>query len=371
MKLTVQSSALAKELSLISSAAGKSNLLPALQSIRLEAEGGVLSITATDLQVAMHSRVAVAMDRPGSVCLPAKRLNDFLRCLPDSSLTLAVSDNLRASIACNGTRAIIPGIAKAEFPEVPLSPSTPLFKAKAGPLAVSIKRTIFAIADPGQGNGLNASPFCQLEIEDGFVSLAGLKGHCFAYCETDAQTGEGTKPYLVGEACLREVMRACEASPDADLEFSVNESFTYFDVGGVLICGRNGAGSFPKYKHALPKSFQGQCEVNRQDLLRAVRTVAPFAQDRDTSKIVIEVSDGKLSLSGSSYESGECDDSIPALTDGSLKMSINARYVQEVLSSYVEDKVLIRFHDHKSALHLSPVSEGPRACFHMVMPMWD
>ena len=367
MKLTVQSSALAKELSLISAAAGKSNLQPALQSIRLDAKDGVLSITATDLQVAMQSRISVSMDKPGAVCLPAERLRNLLRFLPDSSLSLSVSDNLRALIACNGTSARIPGIHPTEFPDVPMLPPDPLLRAKASELSKLIRRVAFAIAaQPGKF----ASTIAQLELEGDFISLGALDGHRLAYCEVPAEISGPSHRYLVGRQCLDEARRVCDESPDADAEFSIDEHHAYFTIGGVVVCGRNVADRFPEFKHALPKSFKGQCEVSRQDLARAIRTVNPFVEDRESSKIKVEISDGKLQVFGVS-KFGECDDSIPALADGTLRANVNARYVLDAINSYVEDKVLIRFHDHKSALHLSPVSEGVRACFHMIMPMWD
>ena len=145
MELTVKKTDFVKELSLGQGVIEKKSTIPVLSNVLLEAEGSELVLTVTDLELGIRTTCPATAKRSGASTIPARRLLDYVRLLPDAEMEIKALENESISLVCGRSKTRIAGMSRENFPELPKMPPL-LTKIPARVLASAISKTIFAIA---------------------------------------------------------------------------------------------------------------------------------------------------------------------------------------------------------------------------------
>ena len=145
MEFTVRKFDLLQELTLIQGVVERKTTIPILANVLLHAEGGELRIAATDLETGLKSMCASKTTVPGTITLPAKRLFEIVRALPDKEIKFKRGEANWVAVTCGSTRFRIAGLPQEDFPTLP-EPKPIAGKIPADVLAKLILRTIFAIS---------------------------------------------------------------------------------------------------------------------------------------------------------------------------------------------------------------------------------
>ena len=124
MELTVRTADLVKELALGQGVVEKKTTIPVLSNVLLEASDGKLSFTATDLELGIQTSCPATVTKNGSTTLPAKKLLDYARLLPNAELAVKIGDNNSAALVCGRSRTRLAGMSRENFPELPKMPAT-------------------------------------------------------------------------------------------------------------------------------------------------------------------------------------------------------------------------------------------------------
>src|ERR1044072_4020491 len=143
MEFTVSRADLVRELNLSQGVVEKKTTIPILSNVLIEAEGDRIVLTATDLELGIRCSCPAKVGKCGSGTIPAKRLLDYVRLLPDSDIQVKVGDNQWASFVCGRSRTRIAGMSRESFPELPEMPET-IAEIPARQLSAMIARTMFA-----------------------------------------------------------------------------------------------------------------------------------------------------------------------------------------------------------------------------------
>src|SRR5262245_50960721 len=122
MEFTVSKADLVRELNLSQGAVEKTTTIPILSHVLIEAKGGRVIRTATDLELGIRCSCAAKVKKEGAGTVPAKKLLDFVRLLPDTDLTIKFLENHWASITCGRSRTKMAGMSRESFPELPQMP---------------------------------------------------------------------------------------------------------------------------------------------------------------------------------------------------------------------------------------------------------
>src|ERR1700688_3594248 len=149
MEFTVSKADLVRELNLSQGVVEKKTTIPILSNILLEAKGGRVVLTATDLELGIRCSCPAKVKKEGAGTVPAKKLLDYTRLLPDGDLNLKFLENHWASITCGRARTKIAGMSRESFPELPQMPE-PISEIPVRLLASLISRTSFAISQIGR-----------------------------------------------------------------------------------------------------------------------------------------------------------------------------------------------------------------------------
>src|SRR6202023_2202067 len=145
MEFTVSRADLVRELNLSQGVVEKKTTIPILSNVLLEADGNKIVLTATDLELGIRCSCAARVKKSGAGTIPARRLLDYIRLLPDGDVQVKIQENHWASLVCGRSRTRIAGMSRESFPELPQMPAM-LAEIPIGVLSSVISRTIFSFS---------------------------------------------------------------------------------------------------------------------------------------------------------------------------------------------------------------------------------
>src|ERR1043166_3988142 len=176
MEFTVSKSDLVRELNLSQGGVEKKTTIPILSNVLVEAEQDRINLTATDLELGIRCSCPARVKKPGAGTIPAKRLLDYVRLLPDADLEVKLLENQWASLVCGRSRTRIAGMSRESFPELPQMPEV-LAEIPIGVLAAMIGKTVFAISTEESRFTLNGA---LLVLRKGGMVMVATDGHRLA-----------------------------------------------------------------------------------------------------------------------------------------------------------------------------------------------
>ena len=352
MQFVIARNDLVRELQTVAGVVEKRATLPILANLLLEARGSVLQIGASDLEVTIRAQAPATVSQPGTVTLPAAKLHEIARSLPDDEVSFKLGDRSQMAIHCGRTRYRISGQPKDEFPGFPEVDEAKGIKLPAGVLNQMISRVSFAITMEDPRYSLNGA---LLILKDKNLTLVATDGHRLAFISKTLDirgSGEEVK-VIVPRKALAEVQKMTADCPaDEQVAFGHAGNHVFFVVGGHRLTSNILEGSFPRYENVMPKSCQTELLLPTDDLVNAVRRVSLLASDRMGRAIRIALSSGKLELY-SRTEMGEAEEAMPVEYDGpEMTIGFNARYLIDFLNVVGSSSV---------QLGLNPHREGERA----------
>jgi len=369
MEFTVARADLVRELSLCQGVIEKRTTIPILSNVLIEALGGAITLTATDLELGIRCSCAAEVQTEGSGTVPLRRLLDYVRLLPDVNLSFKFSENAWASIVCGRSRTRLAGISRESFPELPGLPAV-VAEVPIGLLGEMISKTVFAIAAEETRFSLRGA---LLQSHGEGLVMVATDGHRLAYTERSTPTPALATPFrtLLPKKAMTEILRLAEgADPNTVVHFASDENHLFFQAGDHLLICRKLTGTFPDYDRVLPKEYYSQVSLQRKELQAAIERVAQFADERSRS-IRVEIAPGELKVFSSISDTGESEETLPTAYDGTaVEIGFNAQYLLEFLHAVPEDEVSLLFKDPHSAAEVRPVGQAEGSSYrYIVMPM--
>jgi DNA polymerase-3 subunit beta len=369
MEFTVSKGDLVRELSLSQGVVEKKTTIPILSNILVETSDGRLVLTATDLELGIRCSCPAKVKKQGAGTIPAKKLLDYVRLLPDADVEVKLQENQWASLVCGRSRTRIAGMSRESFPELPEMPET-LAEIPVKILAGMIGRTIFAISAEESRFTLNGA---LLLLKNTAITLVATDGHRLAMVETaiDLPAITGQFRALLPRKAMAEILKlAGESQSDATLLFSGDDNHLFFRLGERLLLSRKLTGNFPDFERVLPKEHPHSVRLGRDDLRAAIERVSQFSDERSRA-IRVRMAEGEIRIHSSLSETGESEESLTADYDGEpVEIGFNAQYLLDFLRAVPEEQVVFHFRDPNSAGELRPGVESEGGTYrYVVMPM--
>src|SRR5580658_5280890 len=369
MEFTVSKTDLVRELNLSQGVVEKKTTIPILSNVLVEALEDRINLTATDLELGIRSSCPARVKKPGAGTIPAKRLLDYVRLLPDADLEVKLQENQWASLVCGRSRTRIAGMSRESFPELPQMPAV-LAQIPIGILASLIAKTIFAISMEESRFTLNGS---LLLLKSNALAMVATDGHRLAMVEHAMELPvAGTFRALLPRKAMGEILKLeQDSSADTLLQFSGDDNHLFFQLGARLLLSRKLTGNFPDFERVLPKDHPHAVVLDREELRKSIERVSQFSDERSRA-VRLRVQEGELHIHSSLSETGESEDSLPADYNGTpVEIGFNASYLLDFLRASSEEKVTFHFKDPNSAGELRPAVNGEAAYKYryVVMPM--
>ncbi|MFP5207678.1 MAG: DNA polymerase III subunit beta [Acidobacteriota bacterium] len=371
MEITVSRQDLVRELTATQSVVERKTTIPILSNFLVEADGDRLNITATDLDQAIRTSSAAKVKKPGSCTIPARKLYDYIKLLPEGDISIKLLENHWVQIRSGRSNTKIVGMARANYPQVPEFPAVPTTSISAATLRTLIARTIFAISNEESRYTLNGA---LLVIKAESLAMVATDGHRLSYVEKseEAQEGiSGEKRVLIPRKALQELQQLLSAPDIEKIDFADDEHTLFFRVGHRTLSSRKLSGQFPNFEAVMPRDNTKFAVVRSSDLSAAIQRVAQFADER-SGAIRLRLESNELKVSANSAESGESEDTIDTPYSGdAIMVGFNSTYILDFLKAIDnQGEVRLEFKDSQSAGQMRP--EDPDAEYkyrYVLMPM--
>lgn len=375
MEFTVSKADLVRELSLSQGVVEKKTTIPILSNVLLEAHGDRLYLTATDLELGLRTSCPARVKKEGSGTIPARKLLDYVRLLPDADIVVKFMENNWATFACGRSRTRIAGMSRESFPELPAMPEA-IAEIPVKQLSGMIARTMFAISMEESRFTLNGA---LLLLGDKTLTMVATDGHRLAYVQRSGDTANGygaAYRALVPRKAMAEILKLSDESSsgetgvEAKVRFGGDDNHLFFEFGPRLLITRKLTGNFPDYERVLPADNTNIASLAKDEIRSAIERVAQFADERSRA-IRVQFAAGEVKVFSSALETGDSEESVPCDYAGpDLEIGFNAQYLLDFLRVVPQDRVAFGLKDQKSAGELQPAGDDATEKYrYVVMPM--
>lgn len=368
MEFSVKKFDLLRELELTQGVVERKTTIPILSNLLIEAKGNGLAITATDLELSIRTSCEARVKKEGAGTIPAKKLYDIVKLLPEAEIKFKLLDNHWIQLTCERKNYKLVGMSKENFPALPSFPDANI-KIPASLLGGLIAKTTFAISAEESRYTLNGA---LLVLRPASVSMVATDGHRLAMVEIEHKT-EGFSQetrVLIPKKAMTEIQRlASESGEDAAVEFAQDESHLFFRFGQRLLTSRKLTGQFPNYEAVLPRDSSKTLVLERGELQDALRRVSQLA-DLRTHAIRFVLAKEGVEISASSPEYGEAKEALDKEYAGEpITIGFNAQYLLDFLAAAPDGPISFEMKDDQSASQLRPLADESSRYRYVVMPM--
>ena len=365
MEIVVRKNEFLRELQLFQGIVERKNTIPILANVLLEAKGTEVRMLATDLEVALRSRCQATVTRGGSLTLPAKKLFEIIRSLPETDVRIEEDKN-GVKVAADRFDSRIQTLPREDFPTLPEAPGKVRATLPREALKNMVAKTQFAITGEDTRYFLNGAKFI---LQPDSLTLVATDGHRLALTQVKTSVGVSQESgVILPKKTLLELGKLL-AESEGDILFESGENHLFFDVGERTLISRTIDGQFPAYERVIPKGNDKLLEFERERLTSAVRRVALLSNERSRA-VKFDISPGKVDVTSSSSEFGEAHEQILVEYQGTpMAISFNAQYVLDFLNVVETEIVLLSLKDEVSQAVMQPVGASGYDYTYVIMPM--
>lgn len=338
MQFTATRDELLDGLQTISGAVSTKSTLPILMNILLEASGDTLTLTATDLEISIQSKVETSIKEEGSCTLPAKKFQRLVQELPspDTSLHFSTEDN-QAHISVEETQSEfqLPVLAPEEFPSLPEVEEGFTFSLDSEELDHLLNHTHFAAATDTSRSYL-CGVYFDLKPEN--LTVVATDAHRLALHRTPISgLKSGDQSLLVPIKAARELAKILPE--DETISINSDNNLVEFQMGNARLISRLVEEDFPNYHQVIPDEFEKRITIDRKRFHDAIKRVSLLA-DEKTRRLIVTVEPSTLRVRAETSDKGGGEEEIPINYDGEEQtIAFNGDYLGAVLSHIEDDKI--------------------------------
>jgi DNA polymerase-3 subunit beta len=364
MRFSLQREVFLKPLAQVVNVVERRQTLPVLANLLVQVKSGQLSLTGTDLEVEMVSRIAVDDAQDGETTIPARKLFEIVRALPDGSKVTVSQSAEKITVQAGRSRFTLSSLPANDFPSIDEVEATERVRVPEASLKELIERTAFAMAQQDVRYYLNGLLF---DLREASLRCVATDGHRLALCEAELDGGASTKrQIIVPRKGVTELQRLLEGG-DRELELEMGRSHLRVKRDDVTFTSKLIDGRFPDYEAVIPIGADKEVRIDRE-VLRASLQRAAILSNEKYRGVRIEVSPGQLKISAHNPEQEEAQEEVEADTRVSdLAVGFNVNYLLDALTALKDENVVIALRDaNSSALVREAANER---CRHVVMPL--
>lgn len=361
----------------------RKGITPILSNILIEAEGAGVIMTATDLEIGIKGFYEAEVKEPGGYTLPAKKLYEIARELPEGEISISTEDNSLAVIKCGASLFRIMGLPKEDYPVFTIPEEETSLPLPAEVLKGMIKKTLYAVGESDTRyilNGLLLSFSWKGKGSKTEIRMVGTDGHRLAMTETEVELPKGIaeeESFILPKKGILELRRILEEPGIEEIGFGYTKNQVIFSISSdregvtprIRLISRLMEGTYPNYNQVIPAGSDKIATVRREDLEGALKRVSILSKDR-ANLVKVTIEENSMVLFSSNPEMGEAREEIGAKYRGQgISVGFNARYFLEALGAAEGDEVLLEFKDPVSPCLLKEKEQSDIRYLCVVMPM--
>lgn len=364
MKIKVTQEKLSKALNNISRIAISKVTLPILNNVLIRVDQKKVSLTTTNLDMAVVDYLPVSSSEDGVITVPAKLLAEFISNLPKGENTEITLKNNKITIKAGDYSSVVNGTPADDFPELPEidEKKAVVYKIGVEEFKTSLAQVIIATSSDLTRPALTGVYF---NTSDHVLRIAATDGYRLAEKKLINKV-ESEVQAVVPASSLQEVLRSISDDVE-EVEISFNDDLVRFRLGEIEIISKLIDASFPDYQRLIPKDPEIKIDLNREELVRVTKLAALFSRSVGGSIVCEAVEPDTFSVKSIANEFGENDSKIKTSVTKSGKINLNSRFLLDALNALEESTISFQFSDHVAPILLK--NQKKNDYIHIVMPL--
>lgn len=364
MKIKVSQEKLSKALNNVSRIAIGKVTLPILNNVLIRVDKKKVSLTTTNLDMAVVDFLPVSSSEDGVVTIPAKLLAEFVSNLPKGETVEIESKDTKVTITAGKYSSTINGSLADDFPELPEidEKTAVVYKISVDEFKTSLSQVIIASSNDLTRPALTGVYF---NTNNNTLAIAATDGYRLAEKKLIEKVESEVKA-IVPASSLQEVLRSLSDDIE-EVEISFNEDLVRFRMGEIEVISKLIDASFPDYQKLIPKNNDIEVTLNREELIRVTRLAALFSRSVGGSIICETKEPDTFLVKSIANEFGENDSKIEAEVKKSGKVNLNSRFLIDALNAFDEKEIEFSFSSHVTPILLKNKKNSKYT--HIVMPL--
>ncbi|EGQ8961467.1 DNA polymerase III subunit beta [Vibrio parahaemolyticus] len=364
MKFTIERSHLIKPLQQVSGALGGRPTLPILGNLLLKVEENVLSMTATDLEVELVSKVTLEGDvEAGSITVPSRKFLDICRGLPDDAIITFVLEGDRVQVRSGRSRFSLATLPANDFPNIEDWQSEVEVSLSQADLRTLIDKTQFSMANQDVRYYLNGMLF---EIDGTTLRSVATDGHRMAVSQTQLGADFAQKQIIVPRKGVQELVKLMDA-PEQPVVLQIGSSNVRAEVNNFIFTSKLVDGRFPDYRRVLPqhtnKTLIASCDELRQAFSRAA-----ILSNEKFRGVRVNLAGSEMRITANNPEQEEAEEMLDVTFEGDpIEIGFNVSYVLDVLNTLRCEKVQVSMSDANASALIENADDD--SAMYVVMPI--
>jgi DNA polymerase-3 subunit beta len=337
MKITCSREELTQKLGIVSRGVSTRTAVQILGGILLSAEGGRLTLAATDMELSLRASLEATVEGEGAVVVPGRLLVELARLLPDVEVAIEQrADEGIIHVRSGAFESRLNTYTAEDFPRLPDVETLERHAVDRDALLETISRVSRSASRDESRPVLTG---ILVRFEPGKLVMAATDSYRLSVMETAIEGAVPELEAIVPARALQELARIAQGAEQ--LELGVHENQVVFGVDGTWLTSRRIDGQFPNYRQLIPEAFEHEVPLARDEVLDVVRRIAVMAQRN--SPLRLRFAEGELTISARTQDVGEAEESLPVSFAGeTLEIGFNAEFLRDGIESVVGETLHFR-----------------------------
>ncbi len=365
MRFSVSSSDFLKKLQVASGAINPNPVLPILEDFLFDIENNVLTISSTNLETTIITKLDVVADEGGKIAVPAKILLDTLKALPDQPITFAVDENGSGiELTSDYGKYKLAGDNPEDFPETPAEENVDHITLDAWVLANAINKTLFATSSDELRLAMTG---VYVQVDFNKIVFVATDAHKLVkYQYTEGIDSEVTNSFIMPKKALTLIKNV--VTNESTVKLSYNSTNVFVDFGDTRMVCRLVDAKYPDYNAVIPVENPNLLTISRKDFQSSLKRIAIYA-NKTTNQVILNINDGSLTISAQDLDfSNEATEQLSCTYSGEpMTIGFNAKFLIEMLGILESDDVVFELSTPNRAGILMPSEQTDTDSEHLLM----
>lgn len=364
MQFSIQREALLKPLQQVVGVVERRQTLPVLANLLVKVADGKVSMTGTDLEVEMIATTAADKLVDGEITIPARKLFDIVRALPDGAQIELKLNGDRVAMNAGRSRFTLATLPATEFPTIDEIELVERVALPEEVLRDLMERTAFAMANQDVRYYLNGM---LLDLQEHTLRCVATDGHRLALKETKLESKVSVRrQIIIPRKGVNELIGLFETG-DGEVELEFGRNHLRVRRGGVVFTSKLIDGRFPDYEAVIPLGADKHATLDREVLRGALQRAAILSNEKYRG-VKLELSPGKLRIVAHNPEQEEAVEELEADTVVSdLAVGFNVGYLLDALAALRGERARLNLRDAQSSCLVQ--EDDSDQARHVIMPL--
>ena len=365
MEFKINSKVLEKLLSKIIPAVPTRTPMPILENFLFDIKDGSLTVSATDLEIALRSSLNVAANQNIKMVIPARLIYDIVRSLDDAQINFIVDSNGKLKITTDKGVYNLSYSPAEDFPEIPVVSKEKEIIINGVELKKAFDQTAFAMSKEDMRPAMTGT---LMEFDKDGLRFVSTDGHRLVKYINKSFTSEAHEQYIIPERAISVLLKQLGES---DVKIYLSKTYASFLINDFEFISRLIGEKYPAYSSVIPLENENFLTVSRTELLSAIKRMMLFSTS-NSKQVKFSIGENTLEVSAEDIDHGSnAKENIQCEYKGDpMDIGFNTAYVNDILSHLEGDKIVFKLHSPTKASIIEPTkTEENEDIMMLLMPV--